>query len=215
MQLAELVSCAASHTIHKRGQFQTFVCAPTLTDGSNCMEQDLDTTVALLTRTPAALSALLAGLPDSWAHAREGEGTWSVYDVVGHLIHGERTDWIARARIILEFGQSRPFEPFDRSAQERESAGKSLPELLHDFASARAQSLRELEALHIGPQDLARKGQHPSLGTVTLAQLLATWAAHDLTHLHQISRILAHQYRDAVGPWQAYLGVMRCSGHSD
>lgn len=179
------------------------------------MEQDLNATVALLTQTPATLNALLAGLPDGWTHRNEGEGTWSVYDVVGHLIHGERTDWIARARIILESGESRSFDRFDRSAQERESKGKSLTQLLEEFASARAQSLRDLTALHIAPQDMARKGRHPSLGTVTLSQLLATWAAHDLTHLHQISRIMAHQYREAVGPWNAYLGVMRCGGHSD
>lgn len=179
------------------------------------MDQDLQATVALLTRTPAALNALLRGLPESWTHRNEGEGTWSVYDVVGHLIHGDRTDWIPRARIIIEHGESRAFDRFDRLAQERESQGKSLPQLLDEFAAAREQSLTQLTGLDIQPSDLALTGRHPALGVVTLAQLLATWAAHDLTHLHQMSRIMAHQYREAVGPWKAYLGVLKCDGHSD
>ena len=170
--------------------------------------------VALLERTPRVLDALLRDLPETWTHSNEGEKTWSAFDVIGHLIHGERTDWIPRAKIILESGDSRPFERFDRWAQERESEGKTLPQLLDTFAAARVQSLATLRALDISPADLARRGQHPALGAVTLSQLLATWAAHDLTHLHQISRVMAHQYRDAVGPWTAYLGVMQCSGHS-
>lgn len=179
------------------------------------MEQDLNPTVALLTRTPATLNALLRDLPESWTHRREGDGTWSAYDVVGHLIHGEHTDWLPRIRTILEHGESRPFNRFDRTAQERESQGKPLPQLLDAFAAARAATLTELAGLSIQPSDLARTGRHPVFGVVTLSQLLATWAAHDLTHLHQIARIMAHQYREAVGPWTAYLGVMRCAGHSD
>ena len=178
------------------------------------MEHNLEYTIALLTRTPAALDALLRDLPDAWTRSNEGEKTWSGFNVVGHLIHGELTDWMPRARMILESGETRAFEPFDRWAQERVSEGKSLGQLLDEFARLRAQNLRELRALNLKQADLARRGRHPELGAVTLSELLATWAAHDLTHLHQISRIMAHQYRQAVGPWSAYLGVMHCTGHS-
>jgi len=178
------------------------------------MEQNLEQTIALLARTPATLNALLRDLPDSWTRQNEGEKTWSAFDVVGHLIHGERTDWIPRAERILEFGESRAFDPFDRWAQEKESQGKTLPELLDEFARLRSENLNRVRALNLQPQDYLRRGKHPALGVVSLSQLLATWAAHDLTHLHQISRIMAHQYRDAVGPWSAFLGVMQCSGHS-
>jgi hypothetical protein len=178
------------------------------------MQQNLEHTIALLSRTPTALNALLRDLPPEWTTPTEGDGTWSAFDVVGHLIHGERTDWIPRARHILEFGESKPFDPFDRFAQFRNSHGKSLPHLLDEFASARSESLTTLRALNLRPADLARRGAHPALGSVTLSELLATWTVHDLTHLHQISRTLAHQYRDAVGPWAAFLGVLHCSGHS-
>ena len=170
--------------------------------------------VALLERTPAALDALLRGLPDRWTHRDEGPGSWTVFDIVGHLIHGERTDWMPRLKIILEFGETREFEPFDRLAQQRESAGTSLPELLDRFARLRRDNLHGLRALNVQPSDLERRGRHPALGVVTLGQLISTWVVHDLTHLHQISRVMAHQYRDAVGPWSAYLGVLRCEGHS-
>jgi hypothetical protein len=183
------------------------------------MPHNLDTTIALLTRTPAALNALLRDLPDTWTKSNEGpndggEASWTVYDVVGHLNHGERADWIPRVRRILESGETRPFEPFDRLAQFRESEGKNLSQLLDEFAQLRSQNLAELRDLNLQPADLARRGRHPSLGAVTLSELLATWAAHDMTHLHQISRIMAHQYRDAVGLWSKYLGVLHCSGHS-
>jgi DinB family protein len=178
------------------------------------MEHDLKDTIALLGRTPLALNAWLRDLPDDWTRRNEGGKTWTVYDVVGHLIHGELTDWMPRTKRILEFGESQAFEPFDRLAQERESKGKSLPQLLDEFARLRAENLRALGALNLQPADFERRGRHPGLGVVTLGQLLATWAAHDLTHLHQISRIMAHQYREAVGPWSAYLGVMQCAGHS-
>jgi hypothetical protein len=174
----------------------------------------LDQTVALLSRTPATLDAWLRDLPDLWTLTNEGEGTFSAFDVVGHLIHGERTDWIPRAQMLLQYGESRSFEKFDRLAQERESQGRSLGELLDTFAALRAENLVELRRLDLQPSDLERRGLHPELGVVTLGQLLATWAAHDLTHLHQISRVMAHQYREAVGPWTDYLGVMRCNGHS-
>jgi hypothetical protein len=174
----------------------------------------LQQTTSLLHSTPAALDALLRPLPEGWTLRDEGEGTWSVFDVVGHLIHGEHTDWMPRVRTILEFGESQPFGPFDRLGHIAASRGKSLAHLLDDFARARAESLRELEALHLDREDMERRGRHPAFGVVTLSELLATWAAHDLTHLHQIARIMAHQYREAVGPWSQFLGVMQCAGHS-
>jgi DinB superfamily len=158
------------------------------------MEQNLQYTTALLARTPAVLDALLRDLPEAWTLGNEGANTWSAFDVVGHLIHGERTDWIPRARMILDFGETREFEPFDRWGQERESEGKSLGQLLDEFARLRAEGMGELRAMNLRPADLDRRGRHPALGAVTLSQLLATWAAHDLTHLHQISRVMAHQY---------------------
>jgi uncharacterized damage-inducible protein DinB len=174
------------------------------------MDHNLDTTISLLARTPAALNALLRDLPDAWTVRNEGENTWSVFDVLGHLIHGERTDWMPRAKTIVQFGEGQPFQPFDRFVQARESEGKSLSQLLDEFAAVRSQNLTELRALNLRSADLARCGRHPALGLVTLSQLLATWAAHDLTHLHQISRVMAHQYREAVGPWREYLGVLHC-----
>ena len=178
------------------------------------MEQNLIDTIALLSRTPAALDVLLRDLPKAWTSADEGENTWTAFDVIGHLIHGERTDWMPRLRMILEFGDTQTFVPFDRFAQFRESEGKSLPQLLDQFARLRAENLAELRALNLQPADFERRGRHPALGDVTLSQLLAAWTVHDLTHLHQISRILAHQYRDAVGPWSTFLGVLQCAGHS-
>ena len=178
------------------------------------MEQNLEQTIALLERTPAALDALLRGLPKEWTSANEGEKTWSAYDIVGHLIQGERADWIPRTRMILESGESATFEPFDRGGHARETEGRQLGELLDEFARVRAESLRQLKALELSPADLERRGRHPAFGTVTLSQLLATWAAHDMTHLHQISRVMAYQYREAVGPWSAYLGALQCNGHS-
>ena len=178
------------------------------------MPQNLQHTISLLARTPATLDALLRDLPEELTMRNEGGNTFNAFDVLGHLIHGERTDWMPRAKRILEFGESRALDRFDRRAQERESQGKSLPQLLDELARLRAENLAELRALNLTEQDLNRRGLHPELGTVTLSQLLATWAAHDLTHLHQISRIMAHQYREAVGPWTAYLGVMQCAGHS-
>jgi hypothetical protein len=178
------------------------------------MEHDLPHTISLLSRTPAALNALLRDLLEEWTLRNEGGSTWSASEVVAHLIYGERTDWIPRAKIVLEFGETRAFEPFDRSGHVRESQGKSLGQLLDEFARARSGSLHQLRALNLQPEDLKRRGRHPALGVVTLSELLATWAVHDLTHLHQISRVMAHQYREAVGPWSTYLGVLRCTGHS-
>ena len=178
------------------------------------MDHNLQHTISLLTRTPAALNALLRDLPETWTLRNEGEKTWSAFDVVGHLIYGERTNWMPRARMVLQFGETQTFEPFDRWGQQRESQGKSLGQLLDEFARLRSESLEELRGLNLRQEDLERRGRHPALGVVTLSELLAAWAAHDLTHLHQISRIMAYQYRDAVGPYSAFLGVLRCAGHS-
>ena len=178
------------------------------------MESDLSPTIALLSRTPATLNTLLRDLPDSWTFSNEGEGTWTAFDIVGHLIHAEHTDWIPRATMILEQGESETFKPFNRMGQEENSRGKSLPQLLDEFAAVRSDSLSQLRALNLQSQDLQRRGRHPAFGPVTLGQLLATWAVHDLTHLHQLSRLMAHQYREAVGPWSVYFGVLQCAGHS-
>ena len=178
------------------------------------MSHDLQQTISLLTRTPATLNALLRDLPDSWTQCNEGPNTWTPHEIVAHLIHGEHTDWMPRARRILQSGDSLPFDPFDRQGHVQESKTKSLAQLLDEFTKTRAENLTALRALNLQPEDLNRRGQHSALGPVTLSQLLATWAVHDLTHVHQISRVLAHQYRTAVGPWSAYLGVLQCSGHS-
>lgn len=178
------------------------------------MKQNLQQTIALLGRTPATLNVFLRELPGSLTLQNEGGDTWSAYDIVGHLVYAERTDWMPRVKMILEFGETRAFEKFDRLGQVKESQGKSLAQLLDEFTRVRAENLNDLRALNLQGADLNRRGQHPSLGVVTLSQLLATWAAHDLTHLHQLSRVMAHQYREAVGPWSAYLGVLQCAGHS-
>jgi hypothetical protein len=178
------------------------------------MEHNLHHTMSLLSRTPAALDALLRDLPEMWTFRNEGENTMSAFDVVGHLIHAERTNLMPRARMVLQFGETRAFEPFDRWGQVRESQGKSLGQLLDEFAGLRSENIGELRALNLRQEDLDRRGHHPALGVVTLSELLATWAAHDLTHLHQIARIMAHQYREAVGPYSTYLGVLKCAGHS-
>jgi len=178
------------------------------------MEHNLEHTISLLTRTPAALNALLRDLPETWTLRNEGDNSWSAFDIVGHLIHGERTDWMPRVQRVLQHGESRPFEPFDRLGQVLESQGKSLGQLLDEFARLRSENVARLHALNLREQDLALRGRHPALGAVTLSELLATWAAHDLTHLHQISRVMAHQYREMVGPFSRYLGVLQCAGHS-
>lgn len=178
------------------------------------MEHNLENTIALLSRTPAALDALLRGLPAAWTEAGEGDGTWSVSTVIAHLIHAEHDDWMPRAAVILQSGETQPFPPFPRDGYLHFKQGKSLGELLDDFAAVRAQNLLDVKALNLTPDDLRRTGNHPTFGPVTLSQLLATWAAHDLTHLHQIARIMAYQYHEAVGPWTRFLGVMQCTAHS-
>jgi hypothetical protein len=180
----------------------------------NTGEQDLHNTISLLSRTPATLDALLRDQPEIWTLSNEGPSTWSAFEVVGHLIHGERTDWMPRVKMILEFGETLAFEPFDRFAQAKENQRKSLSQLLDEFSRLRSENLEQLRSLNLQAADLEKCGRHPALGIVTLSQLLATWATHDLTHMHQISRIMAHQYRNAVGPWNRYLGVLQCAGHS-
>ena len=173
------------------------------------MDINLDDGVAVLERTPLVLRAMLDELPPAWIKATEGPDTWSPYVVVGHLIHGERADWIPRAQLILAQGENRTFTPFDRMAQFRESDGKSLGELLDEFEALREENVQALLDWELTDEDLSLEGQHPAFGAVTLRQLLATWVAHDLGHIVQISRVMAKQYRDAIGPWQAYLSVMK------
>jgi hypothetical protein len=179
------------------------------------MQDQLENTLALLERTPLALNALLHGLPEMWVLRNEGGETWSAFTVVGHLINADRVNWMPRARSILQSNEIRRFASFDRGGHQRETQGRNLTQLLDTFTDWRGKNLAELRALRLTETDLDRRGEHPALGVVTLRQLLSAWAAHDLTHLHQISRIMAYQYRDAVGPWSKFLGVMHCAGHSE
>ena len=172
------------------------------------MEFELASAINILQRTPATLSSLLRDLPEPWLIQNEGAETWSPYDVIGHLIHGEETDWIPRAKMILEHGETRAFEPFDRVAMFEKSKGKSIGELLDLFAQARAKSLRELQSMNLTSDLLDKRGRHPELGVVTLKQLLSTWVVHDLGHVRQVVRVMSKQYRDAVGPWKAYLSIL-------
>lgn len=172
------------------------------------MEFQLDHATEILRRTPATLNALLRQLPQEWSLANEGSETWSPFDVVGHLIHGEETDWIPRAKLILKHGESRTFEPFDRFSMFEKSRGKSLDDLLDMFERLRGESLRELKEMNLSPEMLGKRGRHPELGAVTLGELLSTWVVHDLSHIGQITRVMAKQYRTAVGAWQAYLSVL-------
>lgn len=172
------------------------------------MEFQLDSATEILRRTPATLDSLLRHLPEVWTLSNEGPESWSPFDVMGHLIHAEEADWIPRARIILDDGESRPFEPFDRFAMFEVSRGKSLGDLLDRFEQLRGESLKELERMNLSPELLMKRGLHPELGVVTLSQLLATWVVHDLGHIGQIVRVMAKQYTEAVGAWQAYLPVL-------
>ena len=173
------------------------------------MRFDLAEALPVLERTPRVLRELLAGLPEPWVRATEGPDTWSPFDVVGHLVHGERTDWLPRAEIVLTDGESRVFPSFDRFAQFEASRGKRLEDLLDTFAHLRAANLARLRAHALSPADLARRGRHPEFGPVTLEQHLATWVAHDLSHLGQIVRVMGRAYTEAVGPWAAYLPMLR------
>jgi hypothetical protein len=173
------------------------------------MEFQLDQAKEILRRTPTTLNSLLHQLPDAWVLSNEGPDSWSPFDVVGHLIHGEETDWIPRARIILEYGEERPFDPFDRFAMFEKSRGKSMSDLLAMFERLRGESLQQLDELSITPEMLEKRGTHPELGVVTLGQLLSTWVVHDLSHIGQIVRVMAKQYNEAVGAWQDYLPVLK------
>lgn len=172
------------------------------------MDYQYDEAVALLRRTPATLTALLGGLPDAWTMRTEGPDTWSAYAVVGHLLNAEETDWLVRAQIILEDGETRPFHSMNRAAMFDKYRDWPLTDLLTAFAEARAKNLAELDMLNLTPEKLARTGRHPALGRVTLSQLLATWVAHDLNHIGQIVEVMARQYSEAVGPWIAYLNIL-------
>ena len=172
------------------------------------MEFELDHAKDILRRTPSTLTNLLQGLSDEWLLSNEGPDTWSPFDVLGHLIHGEETDWIPRAKMILEHGEQRAFEPFDRFAMFEKSKGKSLRELLTTFEQLRGESLQQLDELNLTQELLAKRGKHPELGVVTLAELLTTWVVHDLSHIGQIVRVMSKQYGESVGPWRAYLPIL-------
>ena len=172
------------------------------------MDYEYEQAVEILRRTPASLTALLRGLPEAWTTSNAGPGTWTAYEVVGHLLHGEETDWIRRTRVILEHGEQRPFDTFNRTAMFEKYQGLSLDQLLAAFERARAKNLAALDELRITPDKLALNGTHPALGTVTLSQLLATWVVHDLNHIGQIVEVMSRQYAAAVGPWTAYLAIL-------
>ncbi len=172
------------------------------------MKFDLDKTIEVLSRTPGVLKVLLNGLSHNWVHNNEGSETWSPYDVVGHLIHGEKTDWITRAKIILDYGESRPFDPYDRFAQFEASKGKSIEELLEEFTALREQNIKTLREFKLTENDFRKTGKHPKFGKVTLEELLATWAVHDFNHIGQIARTMAKQYDAEVGPWKEYLSIL-------
>jgi len=172
------------------------------------MTFDLNHGLAVLERTPTVLRELLDGLPDDWVRGDEGPDTWSPFDVVGHLIDGEEEDWVTRARIILDQGESVEFEPFDRFRHLERNVGRTLTELLDEFERLRMGNLNDLRVLDLSEEQLELRGVHPEFGSVTLGQLLATWVVHDMTHLAQISRVMAKQYDEAVGPWKAYLTVL-------
>ena len=172
------------------------------------MEFDLNKTFEVLERTPNVLNDLLSGLSDDWIINNEGEETWSPYDIMGHLVHGEHTDWMGRLNIILNDGDKH-FIPFDRIAMFKESEGKNLQQLLSEFAELRKANLEKLKRLALTNDDLNKKGMHPAFGEVTLLQLLSTWTVHDLTHITQITRVMAKQYKEAIGPWLAYFRVLQ------
>ncbi len=173
------------------------------------MQFKLAEATQILERTPTVITAMVSGAPDHWLRAREGSGSWSCYDVVGHLIHGEMTDWIPRARIILQYGTDKAFEPFDRFAQFREDQSRSITALLEQFEFLRRENLSALDGMKLTENDLAKPGTHPELGTVTLAQLLSSWVVHDLSHISQMARVAARQYEYEVGPWRQYMSILK------
>lgn len=171
------------------------------------MKYDLTESREILRRTPEVLNQLLLGLPEAWIKTNEGDETWSPYDIVGHLIHGEKTDWITRTIIILS-PQSKTFTPFDRFAQFEESKGKSMADLLKEFAELRRTNLQKLDTFQLTEEEMDKTGIHPEFGEVSLRQLLACWTAHDLGHIYQITRVMARNYTEEVGPWRKYLRVL-------
>lgn len=173
------------------------------------MKFQIEQAVEILSQTPATVRSLLGNLSEDWVGAGENAESWSPFDVVGHLIHGEETDWIRRAEIILAQGENTGFEPFDRFAQFESSQGKTLLELLDTFAELRGRSLEKLNAMNLAPEHLRLRGVHPELGEVTLEQLLSTWVVHDLTHIRQIVTVLAKKYEKNVGPWREYLSILK------
>ena len=173
------------------------------------MTFNLDKSTEILARTPLVLESLLTGLSREWLMENEGENTWSPYDIVGHLIHGEKTDWIPRARVILSDEEDKTFVPFDRFAQLEEDSNKPITELLQDFRRLRMENIEVLKSFDLDEEKLAKKGMHPELGEATLKELLSTWTVHDLGHIAQISRVMAKQYKDEVGPWGAWLGILK------
>lgn len=173
------------------------------------MQFSIEKSIEILEKTPATLAVLLNNLSEDWTSNNEGADTWSPYDVIGHLIHGDKTDWLARAEIILSDASDKRFEPFDRFAQFESSKGKTLPQLLEDFKDIRSENVQRLRRLNIRPEDLDKTGIHPTFGAVTLSQLLSTWVVHDLDHISQIARVMAKQYTDEVGPWIAFLKILR------
>jgi len=172
------------------------------------MKFDLNKSIEILERTPGVIEVMLKGISTEWIMNNEGPDTWSPYDVVGHLIHGEKTDWMARLDIVLSDGKNKKFKPFDRFAQFEESKGKSLNALLNEFKTIRKENIIKLRIKKIESSDLSRKGIHPVFGEVTLKNLLSTWVAHDLSHIAQIARVMAKQYKTEVGPWKEYLPIM-------
>ncbi len=173
------------------------------------MDATLEKSIEILQRTPGVLSLLLQGISKEWTSSNEGGDTWSVYDIIGHLIYGEKTDWIPRAEIILSEKDDKKFEPYDRFAQFEESKGKSLQQLLDEFVKLRNKNIEQLLSKRLTAKDFEKTGIHPVFGEVTLSQLLATWAVHDLNHISQIVRVMAKQYKAAVGPWVEYLGILQ------
>ena len=172
------------------------------------MDFQIEHAVEILNKTPHVLDLMLRDLPQEWTHRNEGEDTWSAFDILGHLIHGEETDWVPRARCILEFGEDKTFEPFDRFAQMEKSKGKSLDEQLDTFKRLRAENLQVLSDLEITPSLLRLTGKHPEFGVVTMSELLSTWVVHDLSHVAQIARVMSRQYKETTGPWKAYLPIL-------
>ncbi len=173
------------------------------------MNFNLEKSIQILERTPDVLHTMLLNLSDDWTNRNEGEGTWSVYDIIGHLIHGEKTDWMPRAEIILSEKADKNFQPFDRFAQFEESKEQSLTQLLEKFKTLRKGNIDRLRSKNITERKLESKGVHPAFGEVTLSQLLSTWVVHDLNHIAQISRVMAKQYKAEVGPWVEYLGILK------